>query len=139
METPPNDQSVPNTIPQSTPNRSIRSNAGSRHQSTSPILKKVKNQENECSFWNWSDVLRSKWTMLSSAFLIMFTNSVVNISVKSLTTDLKDHLKCSETQIQTFTVSAAYVLSIPLSLYGSFIIHKLIYTVYFILCTLHSI
>eukprot|EP01083_Nonionella_stella_P110914 324933_1 len=71
-----------------------------------------------------SEILRSKWSMLLCAFFIMFTNSLVNISVKSTTNNLRSHLNCTETEVQTFTVSAAYILSIPLSLYGSFIIHK---------------
>ena len=58
--------------------------------------------------------------MLCYAFVIMFINSVVNISVKSTTTQLTHWLNINEKQLQTFTVSSAYILSIPLSLYGSY-------------------
>lgn len=66
-----------------------------------------------------------KWVLLALCFVSYFGNALVNYSVKSTTNNLRNEANLNHNEGQWIVTSCTFILAIPLSIYGSFIVHKL--------------
>ena len=68
-----------------------------------------------------------KWILLLFCGLIMFSNSIVTNSLKVTTEDFKKEpgLDIEEKTMQFLSVSCAYILAIPMSMGGSYVIQSI--------------
>lgn len=65
---------------------------------------------------------KSKWLMLFFYFVMIVGNGIVSKTVHYSTNQLKEYMNLSAKELQGITVSATHILSIPLSLFGTYVI-----------------
>ena len=67
---------------------------------------------------------KSKWTILVFYCIMLFGCGIMSKTIHYSTGELKDYMQLSSKELQGITVSATHILSIPLSLFITYIIGK---------------
>eukprot|EP01084_Bolivina_argentea_P156513 272795_1 len=65
---------------------------------------------------------KSKWLMLFFYFIMIIGNGITSKTVHYSTSELQNYMQFNATELQGITVSATHILSIPLSLFTTYII-----------------